>query len=92
VGFVNNSWKEILEMQIRRMTDRDLEFALYLTSEEGWSSTRLDFEELMEFNPDGCFIAEIDNEKAGMVCSFPYDGFGFISYLIVTMCQIHGSI
>lgn len=74
-------------MLIRRMTDRDLEFALHMTGEEGWSSTPLDFEELMEFDPDGCFVAEIDNEKVGMVCCSPYDGFGFISYLIVTKEQ-----
>ncbi len=76
--------KEIRDtVQIRRMTIGDLDFILHLTSEEGWSSTRLDFEELMHFDPDGCFILERKDEKIGMVCAAPYDGFGFISNLIV---------
>ena len=82
-GVLDTILREILEMQIRTMTNDDLDFALYLTSQEGWSSTPLDFQELMEFAPDGCFIAEADNEKVGMVCASPYGGFGFISNLIV---------
>ncbi|TFG27257.1 GNAT family N-acetyltransferase [Candidatus Thorarchaeota archaeon] len=82
-------------MQIRKMIDQDLDFALQLTSSEGWSSTRLDFEELLQFDPDGCYIAEVDGKPVAMVCSSPYDGFGFISNLIVDReyrCKQYGTI
>lgn len=75
--------EHIEEMQIRRMTKRDLDFALHLISGEGWTNTRLDFEELLAFDPKGCFIAEVSGEKVGMVCSTRYNGFGFVSNLIV---------
>lgn len=70
-------------MKIRCMTEADLDFAISLTSKEGWSSTRIDFEELLAFDAHGCYIGEKNNEKAGMVCAIPYDKFGTISNLIV---------
>ena len=65
------------------MSNSDLDFALNLTTLEGWTSTRLDFEELLHFNPEGSFIGEIDGEPVGMVCAVNYGGFGFIGNLIV---------
>jgi len=70
-------------MHIRQMTSKDFDFALRLTSIEGWSSTRLDFQELLQFDPDGSFIAEVDEKPVAMVCSSPYGRFGFVSNLIV---------
>lgn len=70
-------------MQIRTMTREDLDFALAMTGAEGWSSTRHDFEELLEYDPHGCFIGEVDAKPIGMVCVVPYQKFGFIGNLIV---------
>jgi GNAT superfamily N-acetyltransferase len=73
----------LVSMQIRSMSYDDLDFALTLTSSEGWSSTRHDFEELLEYDPHGCFIGEIETEPTGMVCAISYGKFGFIGNLIV---------
>ena len=65
------------------MLQQDIEFAIKLTSSEGWGSIELDFEELLSFDPEGCFIAEIDDTPIGMICTTPYNSFGFVSNLIV---------
>jgi GNAT superfamily N-acetyltransferase len=70
-------------MNIRPMLKQDIDFALLLTSCEGWGSIALDFEELLAFDPESCFILEINETAAGMICTIPYDGFGFIGNLIV---------
>jgi ribosomal protein S18 acetylase RimI-like enzyme len=70
-------------MKIRCMTKADLDFAFSLTSKEGWSSTKTDFEELLEFDSHGCFIGEENNERVGMVCAISYRHFGNIGNLIV---------
>jgi GNAT superfamily N-acetyltransferase len=70
-------------MYIRKMSKPDIDFAVDLTSAEGWGSIKLDFEELLEFDPEGCFIAEISDTPIGMICATPYNGFGFVSNLIV---------
>jgi len=65
------------------MSYEDIDFALTLTTTEGWSSTKHDFEELLEYDPHGCFIGEIESEPIGMVCTVSYGVFGFIGNLIV---------
>jgi len=70
-------------MYIRKMSQQDIEFALTLTTTEGWGSIKLDFEELLAFDPQGCFIAEFSDEPIGMICTTPYNSFGFVSNLIV---------
>ncbi len=70
-------------MQVRPMLHEDLDFALAMTSAEGWTSTRRDFEELLEYDPLGCFIGEIEAEPIGMVCAVSYQKFGFVGNLIV---------
>lgn len=70
-------------MNIRPMSQGDLDFAVTLTNAEGWSSTKRDFEELLEWDPHSCFIGEIESEPIGMVCTVSYEMFGFIGNLIV---------
>jgi predicted N-acetyltransferase YhbS len=70
-------------MHIRQMSKEDLDFALGLTKAEGWSSTRHDFVELLEYDPLSCFIGEISGVSIGMVCTVSYGEFGFIGNLIV---------
>lgn len=65
------------------MTSTDLEFALSLTTMEGWISTEMDFEEILDYDPEGSFIGEIEGKPIGMVCTVPYSRFGFIGNLIV---------
>ena len=65
------------------MSISDLDFALSQTTLEGWSATKQDFEELLQFNPKGSFIGEIDGKHVGMVCTVNYGEFGFIANLIV---------
>jgi predicted N-acetyltransferase YhbS len=70
-------------MRIRQMKRDDLEFAVDLTSAEGWMSTMLDFEEILLHDPQGSFVGEVNGQAVGMVCTVPYDSFGFIGNLIV---------
>jgi ribosomal protein S18 acetylase RimI-like enzyme len=71
-------------MYLRQMSGNDLDFAIDLTTTEGWSSTKRDFEELLEYDPMSCFIGEINAEPIGMVCTASYGKFGFIGNLIVS--------
>ena len=70
-------------MKIRSMTKADLDFAINLTSKEGLSSTKTDFEELLGFDSHSCFIGEENNERIGMFCAISYGQFGNIGNLIV---------
>ena len=57
-------------MYIRTMQRYDILFAVKLTKNEGWvSETEEVFEALIDYNPEGCFIAEIDGSPIGIISS-----------------------
>ncbi|MFQ6090473.1 MAG: GNAT family N-acetyltransferase, partial [Candidatus Bipolaricaulia bacterium] len=68
---------------IRRMRPGDLGFALHLVEAEGWGNSRDDFERLLAYEPEGCFIAEEGGKPAGMVTTTSYGKLGWIGCLIV---------
>jgi GNAT superfamily N-acetyltransferase len=71
-------------MKIRQLRSSDLDFAAGLTAAEGWDSeTRLEIESFTSYDPAGCFIAEIEDERIGMCVGMLYQGFGFLGELIV---------
>ncbi|MBN1266127.1 MAG: GNAT family N-acetyltransferase [Anaerolineales bacterium] len=71
-------------MDIRIFTADDIEFAAGLTHSEGWlSETPEVFHDFYHYRPDGCFIAEEEGRRVGMVVAAPYGRDGFIGELIV---------
>ena len=68
---------------IRNLTTEDINFVLENTIREGWNYARKDILRCFNLNPEGCFVAKIDHEKAGHVFSFNYGKSGWIGLLIV---------
>ncbi len=72
------------EFYIIPMTTEHLDFAISMTRAENWfNQTRAVFEDLLTFDPGGCFVALADGEPAGMCVAVPYRRYGFIGELIV---------
>ncbi len=70
-------------MIVRKMSIDDTDFALSLTSGEGWSDIRSDFESLISYSPTAAFVGEEDGRRVGMVSAVSYGKLGFIGSLIV---------
>ncbi len=70
-------------LTISVMEPDDYDFAVELSDHEGWMHQRVDFARLTTFEPQGCFIARHDGERAGMICSTSQGDYGFLSCLIV---------
>ena len=68
---------------IRTFDRGDMEFALEQTRREGWDATAELFETCLAHEPDGCFVAELDGRRAGMVTTTRYPRSGWIGNLIV---------
>lgn len=69
---------------IQMMEPRDLSFAAQCTANEGWVSEDYGmFEDFYLHDPQGCFIARVEGEPAGICIATPYDHSGFIGELIV---------
>ncbi len=50
---------------------------------ERWNDTRNDIERMFSYEPDGCFVAEVNSRAAGHVFSISYGKLGWIGLLIV---------
>ncbi|MFW9918677.1 MAG: GNAT family N-acetyltransferase [Candidatus Thorarchaeota archaeon] len=70
-------------MRVRFMENEDIDFALQLTSSEGWSDIRSDFEMLISHSPQAAFIALENGQSIGMISAVAYGTIGFIGSLIV---------
>lgn len=70
-------------LRINVMTQKDTLFAGALAEEEGWAHRREDFLRLIEFEPEGCFLAWQDEEPVGMVTTTSYGDYAFLGCLIV---------
>jgi ribosomal protein S18 acetylase RimI-like enzyme len=63
----------------------DIDFAFDMTSREKWHiESKIELHLFYEYDRQGCFIAEVDGEKAGICIATAYTKNGFIGELIVS--------
>ena len=72
-----------MQLEIRPFTASDIEFALMQTAREGWGATRALFETCLAHDPEGCFIAEEDGGRVGMITTTRYAQTGWVGNLVV---------
>jgi len=65
------------------MTSADIGFAQRLTAAERWGYLKRDFEDLIAFEPGGCFVARAGERRVGIVTSTSYGTYAFVGSLIV---------
>jgi GNAT superfamily N-acetyltransferase len=68
---------------IREFGEEDIDFGYKLDMIEHWNDTRDDIERMFNYEPDGCFVAEVSGELVGHVFSISYGKLGWIGFLIV---------
>ena len=68
---------------LRLLTEYDVDFVTRLAENEKWGYLPCDIKRYMEYDPRGCFIAEVDGKQAGHIFSVRYDKLGWIGLLIV---------
>jgi ribosomal protein S18 acetylase RimI-like enzyme len=72
-----------VDASIRTFKTDDIRFALEQTRREGWDATAELFQAALAHDPDGCFVAEADGCRVGMVTTTAYSQSGWIGNLIV---------
>ena len=70
-------------LKIRTIVSRDFDFAQYLTETVGWNYSTSDFERLLYYEPEGCFVAGQNNEPIGIVTTTTYGKLAWVGSLIV---------
>ena len=72
-----------MTVHIRTMTTKDLELGLSLSRQAGWNQTEADWLRLMYFEPEGCFVAELDGSAVGTTTTCVLDHVAWIAMVLV---------
>lgn len=67
----------------RQLRKEDIEFAYELNKAETWNDRIEDLERMLEYEPEGCFLAEMKGIPVGHVFSVNYGKLGWVGLLIV---------
>ncbi len=73
-----------MSITIRPFEQSDIDYAIEQTSREGWDNTPSTFRVFLAHDPHGCFIAEVDGDRVGMITTTCYEHSAWIGNLIVT--------
>ncbi len=65
------------------MITDDLELGLRLSRQAGWNQTEADWLRLMYFEPEGCFVAELDGSAVGTTTTCVLDQVAWIAMVLV---------
>jgi ribosomal protein S18 acetylase RimI-like enzyme len=68
---------------IRPFEEIDVDFAYEMTVREQWNVTRADIKHMFNYEPTGCFIAEVKGSRVAHVFTVNYGSLGWIGLLIV---------
>ena len=69
---------------LRLLQTADIPFAMAVKNAAGWNQSERDWAGYLEYEPDGCFLAEVDGQPAGTATSIRYgDRFGWIGMVLV---------
>jgi GNAT superfamily N-acetyltransferase len=68
---------------VKKMSRRDVPFAIRLSDTMNWELGEGDFEFMMEIEPKGCFVLFHDSERVGIVTTIGFGKVGWFGNLIV---------
>jgi ribosomal protein S18 acetylase RimI-like enzyme len=75
--------RKLGNVTVREFEQGDLDFAYEMLVIEEWNDRREDAERMLDYEPEGCFMAEVNRERAGHIFSISYASLAWIGYVIV---------
>jgi GNAT superfamily N-acetyltransferase len=70
-------------LRIRHMTTADLPFGVHLSRQAGWNQTEADWRRLLDLEPEGCFLAELDGSPAGTTATCVFGPVAWVALVLV---------
>src|SRR5215216_3234927 len=65
------------------MTAADVASGLRLKEQAGWNQLEADWRRLLDLQPDGCFVAEVDGAVVGTVTTCRFGPVGWVAMMLV---------
>jgi GNAT superfamily N-acetyltransferase len=70
-------------IRIRAMTVADIRFGMRLKAQAGWNQVEADWRRLLDLEPGGCFVAELDGIPAGTVTTCRFGPVAWVAMMLV---------
>ena len=70
-------------LRIRGMTVADIPLGMRLKEQAGWNQVEADWRRLLDLQPDGCFVAELDGSPAGTVTTCRFGLVAWVAMMLV---------
>ena len=70
-------------LRIRGMTVADIPLGMRLKEQAGWNQVEGDWRRLLDLQPDGCFVAELDGIPAGTVTTCRFGLVAWVAMMLV---------
>jgi GNAT superfamily N-acetyltransferase len=70
-------------IRVRTMAPGDLALGMRLKDQAGWNQTEADWRRMIDLQPDGCFVAELDGQPVGTTTTCIFDSIGWIAMVLV---------
>jgi GNAT superfamily N-acetyltransferase len=68
---------------IRLMTPDDIPAGMRLKDQNGWNTLPEDWRRQLDLEPDGCFVAELDNQVIGTACACIFETVAWVNLVLV---------
>jgi GNAT superfamily N-acetyltransferase len=70
-------------IHIRVMTEADIPLGMRLKEENGWNQTEADWHRYLDLQPDGCFVAMLDDEPVGTTTTCVFGAVAWVAMVLV---------
>jgi GNAT superfamily N-acetyltransferase len=70
-------------IRVRPMTIADLPLGMRLKAQAGWNQTEADWRRFLWLQPDGCFVAELDDIPVGTTVCFIFGPVAWVAMVLV---------
>lgn len=70
-------------LRIRKLHEYDLPFCASLVEQAGWNQVTGDWIRVRSLDPEGCFVVELDGQKAATIVYTRFDDIAWISMVLV---------
>ena len=70
-------------LRIRGMTVADIPLGMRLKEQSGWNQVEGDWRRLLDLQPDGCFVAELDGVSVGTVTTCRFELVAWVAMMLV---------
>lgn len=81
-----------MSLKLRSMATDDIELGMRLKRQAGWNQTAADWRRFLDMEPDGCFVAEWNDQPVATTTTCTFGPVGWIAMVLVDESSRHRGI